>query len=57
MQICRRTIDSVNVEKEGAPDSSSDGKAGSEPVRVRTGGASIAYVGPDAGKLHRVALA
>ena len=57
MQICGHAIDSVNVEKEGAPDPSSNREAGSEPVRVGTGGASVASVRSEAGKLHRAALA
>ena len=57
MEICGRTVNGVDVQHEGAPDSSSDSKTGSEPVRVGTGGVSVASVGSEAGKLHRAALA
>ena len=57
MEICGRTVNSVDVQQEGAADPLSDSKTGSEPVRVGTGGASVASVGSEAGKLHRTALA
>ena len=54
MEICGREVPGVDVQQEGTLDSSGDGEAGSEPVRVRTGGASV---GSEAGKLQRAALA